>query len=443
MIIRDIKLENLASEARLSASMLWENNERDDATVYVDIPKKYGGYLSRNPNVFLLACAFPAFFYKEKRIRIEDEICPALKQGIETSLEWLRLWNPWTADRTFKIESSSIAQSSRFLRNDQAGIFFSGGVDAFSSLYLNRKTIPLSHNMSIRDGILVFGFEQNDLDKFRLLYNRYKKIELELGITIIPVYTNMSLLFRQNFGYLWKRFYQGAAFSAIAHALIERNSTMYISASHDISNITTYSTHPLLDPNYGGADLKIIHYGVEYKRFDKVKLVSEWDTALQNLRVCNKYMQYSTERFNCGRCRKCLLTMLELVAADSLVKSKSFPSHDIPIEILRNSFKIDSTDTESDLLNLIDPLTERNRMDLVNLINKKIREFRRRKKIGRIYSHIRNGIASMKNIVIPSVHSHKKRSHDATGVIPKKKLYHIPGWSSIGQARERNLLKRS
>jgi hypothetical protein len=79
------------------------------------------------------------------------------------------------------------------------------------------------------------------------------------------------------------------------------------------------AAHPLLDPLYGNEGVEIIHDGAEAGRPEKLEKVAACESALANLVVCLDEMNS-----NCGRCMKCLRTM---VALESLgVKGAPFPA---------------------------------------------------------------------------------------------------------------------
>jgi hypothetical protein len=70
---------------------------------------------------------------------------------------------------------------------------------------------------------------------------------------------------------------------------------------------------PMSDWLLGSASFEIIHDGAAYNRLEKVRQLSEWDEALDNLRVC---LEDPGHDRNCGQCRKCLLTYLAFQVLD-------------------------------------------------------------------------------------------------------------------------------
>lgn len=90
----------------------------------------------------------------------------------------------------------------------------------------------------------------------------------------------------------------------------------------------TYATsvpagsHPLLDPLFASEWLTFDHHGLELGRPGKVAdLIARHPELLPYLKVC--YTE--DDAGNCGRCRKCLWTMIALLGAGGLHRASLFP----------------------------------------------------------------------------------------------------------------------
>ena len=82
-----MKIENLRSEyvsgrPRVSATVVWEDNERPSSDVYFETSEEFCEGLTCNPNAFILGSIMPALRHGEKRIRIDADICPELREGL-------------------------------------------------------------------------------------------------------------------------------------------------------------------------------------------------------------------------------------------------------------------------------------------------------------------------------------------------------------------------
>jgi hypothetical protein len=374
MRIEDLRSEKKGDRARVAATVLWEDCDRPRQEVYFETDEAFSDSLCCNPHAFLIACLIPAMHYGEKRVFIDAEICPELRDGLVTVMSWLRQWY-YKADNELVQIDVKVKQNLPDLRKPvRAGLFFSGGIDSFAALRANRLNFPLQHPRSIRDGLLVYGLEQDDPELFELVVNSLSEVARDSGITLIPVYTNLYLNYREedaahHFSF-WGYEFGGAALAAVAHAFARRFTAVSIAATYHTSYLEPWGSHPLLDPNYSSSDLRILHDGIALSRFDKTKLIAEWDPALKHLRVCNKYKQYRAGMFNCGRCEKCIRTMLTLLALGVLDKTQAFPTNDVSAELV-----LDKVDIHKEYIflapiyeALIGPLTARGRHDLAEAI---------------------------------------------------------------------------
>jgi hypothetical protein len=78
--------------------------------------------------------------------------------------------------------------------------------------------------------------------------------------------------------------------------------------------------------------MEIEHDGGEATRFDKMACIFLHEGALQWLRVCHANPNGA---YNCGRCVKCLRTMIVLRTVGALERCKTLP-HDLSLEEVAN-----------------------------------------------------------------------------------------------------------
>ncbi|MEJ2102872.1 MAG: hypothetical protein P8X68_23310, partial [Desulfobacterales bacterium] len=260
---------------------------------------------------------------------------------------------------------------------------FSGGIDSLASFRKNRLLFPLEHPWSIKDGLLVFGLETDDINKFMHVKNHLSKFSKEVGLTLIPVYTNIRYL--DDDWMFWQHQFQDSVYSSIAHLFSQRFSVVSISSTYNIPHMQRDGSHPLLDINYCSSDLIIRHDAIQLSRLDKIKLVAEWDLGLQNIRTCNRSEIYQNNFLNCGRCWKCISAMLAFFALGVLEKTKAFPRQDLTAELVASVIKIYVT-TVCFYEELPPLLIKKGRSDLAAVIESKIAEDERRKELNQLYA---------------------------------------------------------
>lgn len=379
-----MKLENLRVEAdgkltKAVATVIWENSARPNQDIYFATTEEFAESIHCNPHAFLIACVMPAMRFGEKRIAIDAEICPELKQGLETIMVWMRHW--YGGDRhSVSVEARPLACPPKPEPSQRAGFFFSGGVDSLATLRNNRNRFPKTHPGYLRDGFMIYGIEgyasdepEQQLEAFDLHLEAINNVAKETNITLIPVYTNVKSL--EEDWEFWRNEFQGAVLAAAAHIFSNRVTRVSIGSTFDIASLEPWGSHPVIDLNFSSSYLQIHHDGVERSRLDKVKLISDWPVALNNMKVC---FHNSPKQLNCGVCEKCVRTRSALLALGKLDKAGAFQPAALTEELLAKRASIDDLYVESCYLELIDPLIAQGRGDLVNGIKKAINRYHER-----------------------------------------------------------------
>ena len=357
--------------------MTWEDCERPTLEICFETADEFADDLTCNPHAFLIGCMPPAMRHGERRIAIQEEICPELRNGLETAMGFIQAW--YGPDRKpVQIESKTSSHSPLRQTPGRAGAFLSGGIDSLATLRVNRLDFALDHPSSIRDGILVHGFDvggirgaNSEQAVFERALASASAVAQDARLTLVPVYTNVRHL--DDDVEFWEFEFHGAALASVAHALSRRYSSVSIASTYDIPNLKPWGSHPLLDPNYSSIDLQIRHDGVRFSRLNKVRLVSDWNVALQNLRVCTAN---APNLLNCGKCEKCIRTMTELLVVGKLASTEAFPVHDVSRDLLA-SIQITNELVDSFFCDLIAPLKAMGRLDLVEVIQIKSSQFRK------------------------------------------------------------------
>jgi hypothetical protein len=387
MKIEHLRSEIVGTRPRVAATVRWEDCGRPAHELYFETTEEFASGLSCNPHAFLTGCILPAMYHGEERVFIDEEICPDLRNNLITAMTLIRHWY-YGPDRSLvRIETKTKSSLPIPRTAERAGFFFSGGVDCLGTLRFNRLNYPLKHPLSIKDGLFIYGQNiesDNRPETFQQAVIDLSEVSRDAGITLIPVYTNIRQLDED------KKLFDinhGAILGAVAHVFAKRLTDVSISASDSIPglslvnhyNFKPHGSHPLLDPNYSSSDLRVRHADVTLSRLDKTRLIADWEVALQNIRVCGPNWPGN----NCGRCEKCIRTMLALLAAGVLNRTRAFPGNDVT-EKLVSAIKIKKPvygyTVDDDYLELLAPLAERGRHDLVHAIEQLLKRSHSRKK---------------------------------------------------------------
>ena len=208
--------------------------------------------------------------------------------------------------------------------------------------------------------------------------------EILLSLNVFNLYSGSMLTFSnlsKTSSFPYKRYLKVLRILTTSlffvNSFSNRLSRVYFSASNDIPNYYRWGrsfftgSHPLVDSNFSSSNMAIQLSGTSLSRFDKTKIISDWDVVLDHLRVCNLSNKYTAEFLNCGECEKCLRTMLGLHAVGALERSNAFAVKDVSNEKIRTNATL-SKYTFQFYEELLGPLSEAGYHDLVKIIKNKL-----------------------------------------------------------------------
>ncbi len=269
------------------------------------------GPISDGVETFLAACIAPAMKLGYA-VKPPAPVSGLLLNGIAHFQNTLHGWFP-------ELLPVPIVAETRTTTTERAagvGSFFSCGVDACFSL--------LKHYDEITDTVLIHGFDFPVTHTLscetisRMAHHAAERLKRPL----IEVETNI-----RDFGdhYAdWGTAYHGSVLASVALLLSPQLSTMYIPSSYTFADLFPWGSHPELDPLWSSEEVEIVHDGCEASRVRKVARIAKSDTALSVLRVCWSEFKNRGEAINCGKCEKCIRTMIDLRVAGALERSSTF-----------------------------------------------------------------------------------------------------------------------
>jgi len=372
-----MKLSNLHMEkkdglVRAVASLAFEDSDQPAKEIFIETETLYGESFFANPHAFAVGCIIPALYFNERRLALDEAICPRLKEGLETVMV---LMHHWTEGKFQPLViDAPIARTALYEgKKRHTAIFLSGGMDSLAALKRIRDNYAPTHPGYPKDALLVHGFDIGGVIARGAKYHVFARAKAAMApvaadakLSLIPVYTNIRHLCDDSD--LWLNQFFGAVLAAAVHAFSPRIGLAWLASSYDIPHLHPCGSHPLLDPEYGSADLQIRHRDVELSRMEKLRIVAGWDVAFQNFRVC---LANVPKKLNCGRCEKCVRTMLELEAMGLLEKTRAFEENAVDPSWL-DAFSITIRVREPFYKELIEPLRTRGRGDLAEKIEEKL-----------------------------------------------------------------------
>jgi hypothetical protein len=325
MRVTDARLIRLGDFCQLEAWVTLESMQSDPFLLWYRFPLDYMTAVSVGLNdAFVAALLTPAMALGEP-LRIEGVVSGQLMQSLPRLQAIYQEWNAGIS--IISVDSYSLDLTAAHERRARrVSLFFSLGVDSFYSLLKNNRDHP-SDEKTIDDLLFVRGLDiaiddPKVDDLFDMSVLNAKRVADQFRKTLLVASTNLRHFTNRFVN--WGKTCHGAALASIALALGERFTEVNIASTYDWEHLVPWGSHPKLDPLWSNGKVLLSHDGCEATRLDKIRLVSEHGIALETLRVC---YENPDSLYNCGRCQKCLLTMVELQRCGALERCRTFPQN--------------------------------------------------------------------------------------------------------------------
>jgi polysaccharide pyruvyl transferase WcaK-like protein len=316
----------------------------------------------------LAACLMPAM-RRGGTLRMRD---PVSAKVLRNQREFQAIQRGWSLDWTFDQgpleEVEVIAPSRRDAPapgNGRIAAFFSGGVDSWSTVLANPD---------LTDLIFVRGFDLLPAAAHQLgvadeAERRLGEAAAELGLSLHVVETNLRNLSDPLL--IWDTFY-GCAASSVALFLAPLFERVLIAGDSDYEVQVKYGANWLVDQLWSTERLEIVEDGGRRSRMERLRAISNHPIVQRTLRVC---WQNRDAEYNCGRCRKCLMTMSGLDAIGVLGQVTSFPS-ELDLDAVAASRPVHPVSLAL-WEDLLDAVRESGRAELERAVEKAVVESRR------------------------------------------------------------------
>ena len=361
--------------ARVVADVTWEDRAVPPDSLIIATSEEFASDLQPSPDAFLLALSSIAQWRGERRILVDGSVCCRLRDGLSAAVELFTTWHKHC--RPIAIEATAGFAPSVPRDSRRAASFMSGGIDALCLLRSNQLDYAPSHPGSIRDILLLHGVHVHDHDAagvsaewlahFESYVERMKVFSEQVGVTLVPVYTNIRTLYPTPES--WAEMGMATGLISTALCLSGRIDRIKIASPGIGMRAMPIGSQHWLDHHFSSEAVSVEHEQAAMMRLEKTRIVSEWPEGMSVLRPCFGSAAPDGS-INCGHCEKCVRTMLTLLAIDRLDRAPTFPFDDVTAEMLEPSW-IDDPFLLDFHLQCIDGLTARGRNDLVNLILRK------------------------------------------------------------------------
>jgi hypothetical protein len=323
-----------AKDGRSQESVLRLERETDKVSVSITLGGRVypvwfassGEAIGREDDFLLPLTLFPAM-RAGAHLKLPGEVSPRLLSTVPKIQEIFRLWGAehWGGklEDLHRVGVDAELRSGPARRASGVGCFFSGGLDSFYTL--------LKYRDEITHIIFVYGFDIALEDQALRDHasSMAREVARELGKTIIEVETNLRWF--SNRMVAWPEYY-GAALASVALLFQHWLRKVLIAGGLTYAELAPRGSHAMLDPLWSTELTEIEYDGGEATRVDKASYISEHELAMRWLRVCFLNLDGV---YNCGRCEKCLRTMIALRISGALERCETLPS-DIDLEEVAN-----------------------------------------------------------------------------------------------------------
>lgn len=240
-----------------------------------------------------------------------------------------RLWSSrWPSDphplREIEVSAPSrVAEGPR--ERGRVATFFSGGVDSWATILGNPEVTDL---IFVRGLDLVPGWPQHEklADEVEA---RLRATAPELGLPLHVVTTDIRTFSDPLLR--WESFCPSveAAIALFFEPLFER---VVIANDSDYGKQAQVGASWQVDHLWSSEGLTIEDWGGRFGRVERLRRIADHPLVQETLRVC---WMNSEGAYNCGRCGKCLATMIGLEAIGARDKIRTLPA-ELDLEPLRD-----------------------------------------------------------------------------------------------------------
>ena len=335
------------------------------------VPAAREGDLAEGHDALLARALFPAMAAGRPLV-VHGRVSPRMLEGAG---RLMRQWHEWipSAYRPVDIEADEVAPAVG--HRGPACMTFSGGLDSCHSAWRHRRGTPEGPRLDLRAGLFARGLERELVTRehFAAACRRNERILGDLGMELIPVTVNHRRV-SDGGNRAWESV--GATLVSIQLLFAGRFSTgLVASGAARARPQIPCPNSPITDPLLSTEAMSIVHDGDDRFRAEKAGELRGFDAALRDMRVC---FHSDDQARNCGRCPKCVRTVLDF-RINGLPRPPALP-HD-PSDAELEALTIGSTGEFISMTNIIRMAGERGlgRASWVRALRAAVHRHRRRR----------------------------------------------------------------
>ena len=270
------------------------------------VPAVHGESLARGAEPFALAMVFTAM-EAGADLRIHGEVSSNLLANLE---ELAAIWSQWRPRRCAKVAVQADTERDQPQRAGRRGVIvaFSGGVDSSFTVWRHLTGHAGRRERDLAAALFCHGFDipLDRLHDFQRATGRLSLMLDSLGLSLLTVASN----YREFLTHYGDAF--GAGLASCLILFEDRYEAGMVASDESYAAWKPSSCTPLTNACMSSDVFPILNDGAAFSRQEKVRALTAWPEAMKYLRVC-----WEGERGdrNCGRCEKCIRTILAFRAA--------------------------------------------------------------------------------------------------------------------------------
>jgi hypothetical protein len=275
-----------------------------------------------------LAAALMPAMSRRGPLRLETPVSARILRNQREFQAIQRLWSSRWPNEAHPLREIEVSAPSRVAEGPRergrVATFFSGGVDSWAAILANPEVTDL---IFVRGLDLVPGWPQHEklADEVESrLRATAPRLGLPLHVVTTDIRTFSDPLLR------WESFCPSVQ-SAIAlffEPLFER---VLIASDSDYGRQAQVGASWQIDHLWSSEGLTVEDWGGRFGRVERIRQIADHPLVQETLRVC---WMNPDGAYNCGRCGKCLATMIGLEAIGARGKIRTFPA-ELDLEPLR------------------------------------------------------------------------------------------------------------
>jgi len=274
-----------------------------------------------NADAVLPVCLMPAMKFGGS-LAVPEPISPRLLRTQREFVAIQRAWSrEWEHDDAL-LHEVELAAPARVPGGapappgrERVAAFFSGGVDSWSTV--------LDHP-EITDLVFVVGLdlrpdEEHHAELTGDVEARLREVAGELGLPLHVVETNLRRLADPLLA--WDTYF-ASAMAAVALFLAPLFQRILVAGDSDYEVQVAMGAGRLIDTLWSTERTELFGDGGRFSRIERLRRIAGNPLVQRSLRVC---WENPGGAYNCGRCRKCLLTAIPLEALGARADVETFP----------------------------------------------------------------------------------------------------------------------